>query len=159
MAWLCPVWIIVMRSLQDSLSSKLQNYNGYKTRQRVITRSSKCDHITPVLRELHWLPISRRIEFKILLVTFKALHGLAPVYIKDFLTPYTPTRALRSQNKMMLVIPRTRTVTYGDRSFHKIAPTLWNALPSNIRTIATQDTLKIALKTYLFNVEYTPILT
>ena len=56
---------------------------------RVITGSRKFDHITPVLKELHWLPVEQRIVFKVLLITFKALHGLAPRYISDIIDQYT----------------------------------------------------------------------
>ena len=50
---------------------------------RLITRSKKCDHITPIHLDLHWLPVSERIIFKILLLTFKALHQQSPTYIQD----------------------------------------------------------------------------
>ena len=59
---------------------------------RLITRSRKHDHITPILRQLHWLPVHSRIKYKILLLTFKALHGLAPSYITEMLQPYRPSR-------------------------------------------------------------------
>ena len=58
---------------------------------RLITCSRKYDHITPILKELHWLPVSERIKFKILLLTLKALHQQSPVYIQDLLTDVLPT--------------------------------------------------------------------
>ena len=58
---------------------------------RLLTRSRKYDHITPVLASLHWLPVCFRIEFKSLLITFKALHDLAPAYISELLVPYVPS--------------------------------------------------------------------
>ncbi|XP_029297016.1 uncharacterized protein LOC115014371, partial [Cottoperca gobio] len=64
---------------------------------RVLTRTRKRDHITPVLAALHWLPVKYRIEFKILLLTYKSINGQAPAYLKDLIVPYKPTRALRSQ--------------------------------------------------------------
>uniref|UniRef100_A0A3Q3F3D0 Reverse transcriptase domain-containing protein n=1 Tax=Labrus bergylta TaxID=56723 RepID=A0A3Q3F3D0_9LABR len=69
---------------------------------RVLTRTRKRDHITPVLTSLHWLPIQSRIEFKILLLTYKALNGQAPSYLKELLVPYCPSRTLRSQNAGLL---------------------------------------------------------
>ena len=63
---------------------------------RVVTVSSKFCHFTPVLKNLHWLSIDLRIEFKILIITYKALHGFAPTYIKDLLKNYHPPRDLRS---------------------------------------------------------------
>jgi len=50
---------------------------------RVVTRSRKFDHITPVLHELHWLPMVQRVRFKLALIVFKCLHGLAPSYLTD----------------------------------------------------------------------------
>ena len=84
---------------------------------RVITRTGRRSHITPVLKELHWLPVHRRIEYKILSHTYRAIHHQSPVYLSDLLSVYRPTRSLRSESTIMLTVPRTRTVTYGDRTF------------------------------------------
>ena len=65
---------------------------------RVLTRTKKCEHISPVLKTLHWLPIKFRIDYKILLLTYKALKGLAPVYLSELLIPYSPPRLLCSQD-------------------------------------------------------------
>ena len=69
---------------------------------RLITRSRRCDHITPILFDLHWLPVSERIKFEILLLTFKALHQQSPTYIQDLLTRYLPSRPLRSSSTLSL---------------------------------------------------------
>ena len=73
---------------------------------RVVTLSPKFCHITPVLANLHWLPIDLRngIEFKILTVTYKTLHGLARTYIKDVLQSYLPAGDLRSSKKNLLAV-------------------------------------------------------
>ncbi len=63
---------------------------------RVLTWSRKYDHITPILQSLHWLPIKFRISYKILLLAYKALNGLAPAYLTSLLSCYNPTRSLRS---------------------------------------------------------------
>ncbi len=73
---------------------------------RVLTRSRKYDHITPILQSLHWLPIKFRISYKILLLTYKALNGLTPADLTNLLSGYNPTRSLRSQNSGLLVVPR-----------------------------------------------------
>ncbi len=65
---------------------------------RVLTRSIKYDHITPILQSLHWLPIKFCISYKILLLAYKALNGLAPVYLTNLLSRYNPTRSLRLHN-------------------------------------------------------------
>ena len=72
---------------------------------RIVFKSNKYDHITPLLKELHWLPIEQRIKFKILLITFKALNKQAPNYITDLLIPYKPSRSLRSSTKIFLMKP------------------------------------------------------
>ncbi len=71
---------------------------------RVLTRTRKYDHISSVISTLHWLPIKHRIDFKILLITYKALNGLAPQYLSELL--YSPPHLLRSQNSGHLIIPR-----------------------------------------------------
>lgn len=117
---------------------------------RVLTNTKKYEHITPVLKSLHWLPIDFRIHFKVLLLVYKALHGLAPVYITDLLTNYVPVRALRSSDSLKLSIPRTRTKTYGEAAFSSFAPRLWNELPLDLKNSDTMETFKKNLKTYLF---------
>ena len=67
----------------------------------IMTRTQKIDHITPVLASLHWLPVKARADFKVLLLTYKALHGLAPTYLSDLVLPYIPTRTLRSQDAVL----------------------------------------------------------
>ena len=84
---------------------------------RIVTHSRKCDHITPVLCQLHWLPIEERIVFKILLLTFKCLNGLAPPYLCDLITKYVPRRNLRSLNGNRLVDVGYKLTRCGLRSF------------------------------------------
>ena len=120
---------------------------------RLITRTKRREHIryiTPVLTKLHWLPIKSRIDFKILLLVFKAINDKAPDYIRSLLVDYNPRRALRSANKDLLVVPRTAMRTVGDRAFSVYAPRLWNTLPSDIRNAKTISNFKAKLKTYLF---------
>ena len=81
--------------------------------------SNKTKHITPILKELHWLPIESRIKFKLGLITFKAVNNLAPSCIQDLLKINKPLRSLRSASKNFLEEPRTITKTYGDRTFRK----------------------------------------
>ena len=118
---------------------------------RILTHTRKYDHITPVLKKLHWLPISLRIVFKILLITYKSLHGDAPTYLSDLLVPYIPSRALRSHKEGTLRIPKTKLVTFGDRAFSKAAPLLWNNLPETVRQAPSVGIFKSRLKTHLFS--------
>ena len=85
----------------------------------------KTDYITSVLKRLHRLPANDRITFTLLLLTYKSLNELAPMYINELFHYYTSRRFLRSRDSNFLVTPQTITVTYGDRSFAAIAPKLW----------------------------------
>ena len=124
------------------------------TAARIITRSKKFAHITPILRQLHWLPVSYRIEYKILLLTYKTLHGLAPHYVNSMISRRTPTRTLRSSSQQLLHTPRWKLKTFGRRSFANAAPTLWNKLPLVIKSAPNINTFKRKLKTYLFCTAY-----
>ena len=99
---------------------------------------------------LHWLPIDLRIEFKILIITYKTLHGLAPAYIEDLLVSYIPGRYLRSAKKNLLVVPGFKLNSYGRRAFSVAAPLLWNSLPQHVRDAELLDIFKRQLKTVLF---------
>ena len=120
---------------------------------RLVFDESKFCHITPFLRVLHWLPVKYRIVFKILSLTFKAIHKLAPTYISKLVSlKDTGGRYyLRSNNGKLLHIPPYKSFsTLGDRSFYMAAPKLWNDLPLFIRNISSVNAFKKALKTYLF---------
>ena len=110
----------------------------------------RVDHITPILHSLHWLPIHYRIKYKTLLLVFKSLHGLAPQYLSDLFHSYTPGRSLRSSDQCLLVVPVSRTKTYGDRSLQCAGPNLWNNLPIHLRTELDLSVFKSNLKTQLF---------
>ncbi len=134
-----------------------QNYRlqrMFNIAARILTLTPPSNHITPILKELHWLPIEQRIEYKILLLTFKAMQGVAPQYIRDILKPYATRRALRSSEANLLAVPPTRTKTYGDRAFCVAAPTLWNKLPDDLRDFNELVAFKRELKTYLFKTAY-----
>lgn len=120
---------------------------------RMVTRAGRYDSITPILQLLHWLPIHYRCRFKILTLTFKALHGQAPSYLRDMLTIYKPRRCLRSAEQFQLVVPRTRT-NWGNRAFSVAAPALWNSLPLAIRQCPSLNSFQQQLKTYLFSLAF-----
>ena len=113
---------------------------------RLIKRTKKRSHITPVLKELHWLPVTFRIKYKILLTVFKSLHGLAPSYITCLLPEF---RRMRHDN-LKFCVPNYNFKKLGGRAFRNIAPTLWNQLPLQIRSAETVNTFKGQLKTFYF---------
>ena len=92
-------------------------------------KAKRTDHTSPILQQLHWLPVSERISFKILLLTYKAVNGHAPSYIEDLVNHYVRSRSLRSTSQGLLTVPRSTTLTYGDRALLIVAPRLWNTLP------------------------------
>ena len=101
------------------------------------------------LRELHWLPVSRRIDFKLNVTVFKAIHGLAPDYINELVVPYAVTRTRRADESQRLYLPKT-TNGKGDRAFKIAGPRLWNKLPSNIRAVTDIVDFKKKFKTHHF---------
>ena len=101
---------------------------------RQITCARKCDYITPILFDLHWLPVSEQINFKILLLSFKALHQQSPTYIQDLITHYLLSRSLQSSFMLSLNPVSFNLKTYGSRAFAVSAPELWNKLPDDIRS-------------------------
>ena len=119
---------------------------------RLVARTPRRDHITPILRELHWLPIQKRIDFKVLNLTYKALHGEAPAYLQQLITPYTPCRDLRSKDQLRLTCKRFKT-KYGHRSFVAASAKLWNPLPEEIKRKPTQQSFRKALKTHFFDMK------
>ena len=123
---------------------------------RLVTRTKKFEHITPVLFHLHWLPVHQRIKFKIALLTFKILSGECPDYMVSMIDIYTPNRSLRSSDKFTLSRRDTPSTTknYGHRAFTIAAPIIWNSLPFNIRSISKIEVFKRSLKTHLFNIAY-----
>ena len=86
----------VLFDLPDYLIKRLQYV--LNAAARLVSLTNKYDHITPVMMQLHWLPVKERINFKILLTTFKALHGINPLYLCELISPYQPRRALRSSD-------------------------------------------------------------
>ncbi len=120
---------------------------------RLLTRTRQNEHITPILQRLHWLPIIYRIQYKVLLLVYKALNGLAPQYIEELLQYRNARPGLRSAGRL-LDVPRTRTVTYGDRAFCTVGPRLWNSLPMDLKTTPSINSFKTNLKTYLINLAF-----
>ena len=121
---------------------------------RLVARKKIREHITPVMISLHWLPLPYRIQYKILITAFKAIHSMAPKYICELVTVQQNTRALRSSKELRLSVPRTKNVTCGDASFRGGAPQLWNSLPVDIRNIVDFNDFKKQLKTILFTRAY-----
>ena len=124
---------------------------------RIIFNIPRMCHITPVLRELHWLPVQFRIQFKLIIITFKVIKGQGPMYLQELVRlQQSGAYSLRSSNKgLMLQIPNVISKkTLGDRAYMCAAPKLWNSLPYHVRNENDFNKFKILLKTYLFNLAF-----
>jgi len=114
------------------------------------------DHITNALVSLHWLRVPQRIEYKIAMLTYKALHGSAPRY----LGPLVPVadlpgrRALHSAGTSRLSVPSVRLSTVGSRAFLVAGPRIWNALPQETTSAQSLSLFRQRLKSHLFRQSY-----
>jgi len=136
-------------NLPDRDIAKIQHVQN--TAARLVLRAPRRQHITPLLKCLHWLPIKQRTAYKILLLVFKTLSGHAPDYIADLITVHVPPRPLRSSSQRRLEVPQTNKY-YGERTFMFAAAELWNNLPNEIRDSASLNMFK--LKTYFFRMYF-----
>ena len=121
---------------------------------RLIFGLKKRDHVTPTLKQLHWLPVNQRIIFKTLLLVYKSLHGQGPEYLKELLMPYIPPRTLRSASENRLCVPSCHYVDTQKRAFGIRGPSEWNRLPGEIKSSSNVKTFKQSLKTHLFKLAY-----
>jgi hypothetical protein len=122
---------------------------------RSIFRLRRFDHVSPALVELHWLSAADRVTFKVATLVYRCLHEAAPRYLSSALhlvADVDTRRRLRSSaDTQLLVTPRSRLVTAGDRSFKVAGPRIWNSLPSAVRAAPSLLSFKQQLKTFLFS--------
>jgi len=108
--------------------------------------------------DLHWLPVAERIDYKILLLTFDCLYGMAPEHLTGVIRRYVPRRAgLRSfdpDSAVTLEISTWRRDTLGGRAFSNYAPKIWNCLPPQLRKETDRRIFKSKLKTHFFALAY-----
>ena len=136
-------------NLPDSSLKLLRSVQNFAARL-VFRRSLYC-RISPILKELHWLPIAARIDFKILLLTYKAVHFSVPPYLASQLKFKTTDYDLRHFDSLLLEEPDSHSDRMGDRSFSIYAPKVWNKIPYHIRSSSSTNIFKKQLKTYLFS--------
>jgi hypothetical protein len=124
---------------------------------RLIFSARKHDHITPLLRELHWLRFPERLKFRLCVLAYQCLHGAAPSYLAEnvhMIADANSRLCLRSASQMMLHVPATRCSTLGDRVFPVAAAQAWNSLPPDVKSAPSLETFRRHLKTHLFNVSF-----
>ena len=139
----------ILASAPQNLIERLQRVQNHAA--RVVLKRRMRDHVTPLLRELHWLPVKLRCQFKIASLAFRHFEGSLPRYLSDALVTRKPPRVVRSANVRRLHPPKKpKRVTVGGRSFAHIAPVVWNALPDPIKALPSLPQFKAQLKTHLF---------
>ena len=151
-ACLSNAWIVTKRN--NSLSPYHTAISSLlRPSFMVLSLARRLDHITPVLRSLHWLPLRRRIIFKTAVLVWKCIHGVAPPYLQEFCVPVENVQGgprLRSASTGCVDLPRVQT-SVGQCSFAFHGPTVWNSLPSALRDSSLSlNTFKRRLKTHLF---------
>ena len=139
------------------------SYNVFRIQAvvRLITLTPKCDHISPVLFKLHWLPVEYRIQYKIGLLTFKAIHFKMPQYLSNSLSIKENDKySLRWASYGLIFEDPTCwfKVSLGDRSIKASAPRTWNGLPREKRDQTNITMFKTMLKMHLFRRAYSTFL-
>jgi len=121
---------------------------------RMLCSVGRRAHVSDLLpNRLHWLGLPQRIQFKLCLLMYKALHGMALDYLRELCRSVSEDDArgsLRSAERGDLIVPRAAT-KFGDRAFAISGPLMWNSLPTTVRNSCTLSNFKSALKTLFFN--------
>jgi len=125
---------------------------------RLIHRSSWYEHVTPMLWDVHWLRTLKRIDFKLVVLTYRCLHGLVPWYLSDYIHRVADSnrRRLHSSSSSQLVIWRTQLSTVGDREFLVAGSRLWNSLPSDVTSASTLTVFETTSKLISFLDHFLP---
>ena len=141
---------VLYDGITNQLIRRLQSIQNAAA--RLVTRTARREHITPVLRELHWLPVVDRVRFKMATLAYRCLAGSCPPYLSEErkLTSSVATRRLRSSDERTCCARRSQS-RFGDRSFATSAPRIWNSLPSSLRSQElSYECFRRGLKSYLF---------
>ena len=150
----------LLYGVSEDLLRRLQSVQNAMA--RFIADAKKYDHITPVLRDLHWLPLRQRIIFQDRHFDVPVLERFGTSLPGERLYYYTilyiaissmpGRRQLRSATSGQLYIPRTKTMTFGPRSFKVSGPTIWNDLPARLKDSSlSKHSFRKLLKTFLFD--------
>ena len=156
------------RAIHSTVTSRLDYHNGLllglpkthlqklqvaqNSAARLLTNTKKRTHITPVLAQLHWLPIECRIKYKTLSLIHKGLHSeYAPTYLQEICKQYIPRRTLRSSEDPWKLTVTRPNHSFGARSILHDGARLWNSLPLFLRLPQSFQTFKKHLKTHLFS--------
>ena len=136
-----------------SLTNKLQAIQNAAA--RLFAGVSRRSHVTSILRdELHWLRVPERINYKLCVLVYRCLNGLAPAYLAEYCLPLRNSVSRVSSNRSAargnVIVCRTRTKTYGPRSFRVSGPSAWNCLPDHLKLPMSLSSFQSLLKTHFF---------
>ena len=144
----------VLAGLPVTLLQRLQSV--LNAAARLVYSARKSEHTTPLLRELHWLRVPERIQFRLGVLAYRCLNGTAPQYLAETLQRTADVRRrLRSAATSTLIVPSTRRSTLGDRAFPVAAARVWNTLPPSSRAKTSLQSFRRDLKTTLFKASFT----
>ena len=141
----------LLGGMPESNLDKLQRV--LNTLACVVTGLHRREHITPALKELHWLPIRASITFKIATVVYRHRERRLPPYLADLISDYVPTRTLQLSTKTLLA-ERSFGTNIGRRSFRYVAAKTWKNLPDDIKTVVSLGLFRKGFKTFLFRQSY-----
>ena len=142
------------RSLSTHLYQQSWTFVTLSCEARILTGHSIYNHITPVLKSLHWLPVHQRIQFKILVIVFKAVNHTAPVFMQELVNLRKTPKALRSADQLVFEVPFSSSAKAKSQTFSIAGPALWNSIPVYIRLASSLSVFKSKLKTQLFSCAY-----
>ena len=144
----------MLAGLPENQHRQLQSVLNAAT--RLIYRKSRCEHVTPLLRELHWRRFRERVDCKLAVLIFRCLHGLVPRYLADDIRRVADTncRRLRSSSSALLTVRPTRLVTMGGRAFPVAGSRLWNTLLHDVTSAPTLSVFCNRLKSHVFKISF-----
>ena len=141
--------------LAGSPQFSLTKFNVVNCSDRLIFKAPESSCTISLLYDLHWLPISSWIRYKIGLIAFHVVSGTALPYLSQLLHLYSPSRSLRSASDTRnFRVPGMGKRTLGEISFQYIGPVIWNSLPLSVGQLSSLCSFKFKLKTYLFSSGY-----
>ena len=147
----CSASLVQQSSTTKKNVSKLQSVQNFAA--RVVTGSRKFEHITPVLRDLNWLPVSSTLKYTVGILTFKCVNGLAPRYLCPRFVTRATVHDRNTRNKNKLDIPGYKSAA-GQRSFLCRSVTMWNSFPTAITDCNNLAMFRRKLKDYLFRLYF-----
>jgi len=149
---LCTVTLRLrqLTSIQSQPAISMNSQRCQNTAAHLILQQSFTPSIQDLMNQLHWLPIQARIDFKIATLTYKALSSGQPAYLGELISPYKPSRQLRSSDQSLLTMPRTN-LTIGQRAFSWSSVLIWNSIPLSVGNAPTTSIFKRRLKTFYFS--------